>query len=149
MTKKRARKTEEELGITALELEELRKTLQEAPAPTRLPEGSRQILIVEGAVLTSASWVERTGVPTKAMSVVMLRGRPSPSSDRSLTLAYLTFVPEPAPLRAPTFGAGVIRLFMRPAMLSTVLAQVKSKNVFCWVGQFADGHLYGDVHAAD
>jgi len=145
---------ESELGLLEEDVLFVREILGgQTPRPPLgdLPEGKRQILLVRQHHLFSANWLEsaESGV-TDSATVLLLTGKPSPSSDRKLRAAYVTFVREPAKLRRPSYCGtrGVLRLFMRYDNLPTVLAQVHEELVYCWVGHFGNGHLYGDIHTA-
>lgn len=123
------------------------------PWPERsvdLPEGSRQILMVTGYNLFSESFRASAESGTDSKAVVVLRGHASPNSAPELKMAYVSVVPDTKNVRVPSFSraAGAIRLEIHARNLPMLLAQLKESNVYCWVGHFPGGHIYGDVHTS-
>lgn len=141
-----------ELGLADEMMDEIRQlslgSLREL-AEEDLPEGKRQILIVRGHSLTAANFVEsQASGKIDSSTVLLLSGNPSPSSNPLLQHAYITFVNDEGKLRRPSYSAsrGIIWLWMPLRLLPSVLAQIHEPNVYCWIGHFANGHIYGDIH---
>ncbi len=114
-----------------------------------LPEGSRQILLVNQHVLFTTSYQPKAGQPSESATVVLLSGKASPSSDQSLKVAYITVVADGKTLRRPNYSraAGVIRMEVHARNLPTLLRQLELPKVYCWIGHFPTEHIYADVHA--
>ena len=125
---------------------------QSLTAEVDLPEGSRQILIVSGHNLITSNFVESQATgKIDSSAVLLLTGQAAPSSDPLLQRAYITFVDDAAgKLRGPSYSKaeGIIWLFLPLRMLPVVLAQIHEPNVFCWIGHFANGHIWGDIHTS-
>ncbi len=114
-----------------------------------LPEGTRQILIVTSHHFISANYVESSASGKNFSRLVLeLRGYSSPSSDPGLNHASIVFMDDSEKVHCPTYtrASGVIRLWMHYRDLPMVLAQMKESNVYCWIGHFAGGHIWGDIH---
>ena len=141
-----------ELGIDdsllngLLEITSSRSVL--APNSDDLPEGSRQILIVSDHNIVSAGYI--SGGNTNSQSVIILTGQPSPSSDPVLKVAYIMFVPDGDAIRTPQYTklAGRIDIWVHQRNLQTILTQIHEGNVFCWIGHFANNHIYADIHSS-
>lgn len=113
-----------------------------------LPEGTRQILKVERHTLINANWiVSATNRTTGVQASILAQGSPTPSSD--VNHAYLHFV-DAARVPFPRYNATRKRidLFLDIRTLSLTLEQMKHTHLYVWVGHFAGGHIYGDVHSA-
>jgi hypothetical protein len=82
---------------------------------------------------------------------LFLQGNPSPSSDRGLKLAVIQFVNDSDRIRIPQYIAerGTIYLDMRISQMGGVLAQLHEPDLYCWIGHFEGGHIYGDIHTND
>jgi hypothetical protein len=140
-----------ELMYSEKELEtilELHKLKSGTPTDD-LPVGSRQILIVKAHIITSSNYLESASSnKTDSSSVIMLTGKASPSSDQTLDHAYIHFFNDTSTLARPYYNKarGEIKLSMHYRNLPTVLAQLHEPQVYCWIGHFASGHIYGDIH---
>ena len=127
-------------------------TATSASASNRdLPVDTRQILLVtKHSVITSNSVDSTASGITQSATVVKLAGVHSPSSDPTLTTAYITFVEDSAKVPVPRFikkkKGSEIRLWMHHRNLAALLFQLHEPNVYCWIGHFKGGHIYGDVH---
>lgn len=152
--KKKRKKDDPELGISDQQMDELRALLLGQVGTMSsgdLPEGTRQILIVKQHCMFSADWLDSAASgKTSSASVLLLLGDPSPHSDQTLKGAYVTFVEDGKNVRQPSYdkARGIIRLELHHRNLPTTLMQLHEPNVYCWVGHFANGHIYGDVHTA-
>ena len=141
-----------ELGLTEEQINELRNLAlgsERDATEEDLPEGKRQILIVSGHSLTSSNYVESQATGrVDSVAQLLLSGKASPSSDPALQHAYVTFMAEGDKLRRPSYSRarGVIWLWMPIRMLPLVLAQIHEPNVYCWIGHFAQGHIWADIH---
>lgn len=117
--------------------------------PDDLPQGERQILSVQHHFLVSSNFLESAASGnTGSTTVLRLAGVPTPSSDHKLESAFVTFVPDTEPVRPPAYvrSKGTIYLWIHHRQLQTVLTQLHEPSVYCWVGHFDNGHLYGDIH---
>ncbi len=145
--------TTPELGISEEEIAELRLLASGAIRDLDsddLPEGTRQILVVSGHTLISSNFVESQATGrTGGDAQMILRGKPSPSSDPLLNTAYITFVADGVTLRRPSYSKaqGKLWLWMHFRSLPLVLTQIHEPSVYCWIGRFAGGHIWADVHA--
>ena len=143
-----------EIGLPEDVIDEIRRLASDGERITRaedLPEGTRQILMVSGHSLITANFVaSQPSGKIDSSAVLLLTGNASPSSHPNLKRAYVTFVDDAAPIRSPAYSEaqGTIWLTMRFRNLPMVLSQVHEPNVYCWIGRFAQGHLYGDIHTA-
>jgi hypothetical protein len=113
--------------------------------------GQRHILIVSSYVITSANYVQSTGIPANSQTSIQLLGKASPSSDPKLIQAYLHFVPNGTNLRSPRYiqrnGYSEIRLEYHECRLAAALETLSQFDaVYCWYGEFQNGHTYGDLH---
>lgn len=114
-----------------------------------LPEGTRQILYVDKTVLLTSAHIPSSANPTPGtQSYIVCSGRPSPSSE--VTSGVIRFVPR-AEIRVPSYSKARkhIQLFVDLAYQPTVLTQLQQKNRYLWIGAFAGGHLYSDLHTSD
>ena len=143
-----------ELGLSDEMIEEIRQLAlgsQRVLAEEDLPEGKRQILIVSGHSLISSNYIEsQASGRVDSNAQLLLSGKASPHSNPLLQHAYITFFEDGAKLRRPSYSAarGIIWLWMPLRMLPVILAQIHEPNVYCWIGHFAGGHIWGDVHTA-
>lgn len=138
-----------ELGLDDGLIEELIENSQtEQACSNDLPEGTRQILIVSNHHLFTAGFID--GKKTNSQTVVVLTGQPSPNSDSRLNKAYLRFVPDDALVPPPRYVAssGTVHIWLHHRNLETVLTQIHEGKVYCWIGHFANGHVYADVHTS-
>jgi hypothetical protein len=143
-----------ELGLTDEQIDEIRQlalgSLRET-AEVDLPEGDKQILIVSGHKLISSNFVESQATgKVDSSAVLLLLGKAAPSSNPLLQQAYITFMDDAGKLRRPAYSKkkGTIWLHMPLRMLPVVLAQIHETNVFCWIGHYANGHIWGDIHTS-
>ncbi len=143
-----------ELGLTDEQMNEVRQlALGSLPESEEvdLPEGTRQILFVSGHTLISSNFVE-SQITGKVDSnvVLLLKGKASPSSNPLLHQAYITFMDDTGKLRRPGYSQkkGTLWLYMPLRMLPVVLAQIHETNVVCWIGHFAGGHIWADIHTS-
>lgn len=117
-----------------------------------LPEGSRQILIVDSHRFVCSNFLDSTASgKTDSRTVLRLSGQPSPSSHPELAHAYITFVDGQGSVPSPAYSRtkGAIFLWLRSSALPAVLAQMSAPRAYCWIGHFAGGHLYADIHTED
>jgi hypothetical protein len=116
-----------------------------------LPEGTRQILMVSNHKIICANYRHSSADPVpKSTIVIELRGYASPSSHQSLTKAFIIFVNDTEKVLVPTYNKsrGEIKLWSHYRNLNAVLQQINEKAVYCWIGRFGNGHIYGDVHTS-
>ncbi len=143
-------KTEESDFLSTMET--LAADLAEAQNKTiveDLPEGTRQILMVEQVALYTANWrVSASNRTVGSLPYIQLLGTPSPSSQ--VTSGYIRFV-DVADLRQPHYVAPrkQITLFVDYRTMPQVLAQLEQANRYLWIGHFSGGHIYGDLHSHD
>ena len=140
-----------ELGLSERWMKEVIDASRDEAAlsSSDLPEGSRQILVVDQHVLFTTGYQPEKGKPTESATVILLSGKASPSSDQTLKAAYVTVVADGKTLRRPTYSraAGLIRMEVHARNLPTLLRQLELPKVYCWIGHFAREHIYADVHA--
>lgn len=113
-----------------------------------LPVGARQILYVDTAVFYTSGFVPSAADPTPgSQGYILLKGRPSPSSD--VTSGYIRMVPRDE-VKAPRYSKTTkqIQLWVDQAYLQMVLAQMQHAKRYLWIGAFGGGHVYGDLHTA-
>ncbi|WP_294226398.1 hypothetical protein [uncultured Shimia sp.] len=113
-----------------------------------LPEGERQILTVQSYTMIGANWRASSADPNaQCQPHIQLRGTPSPSS--KVTNGYIRFV-DVQVLRTPSYSARhkQINLFMDYRAMPQILEQLQHAQRYLWVGHFANGHIYGDLHSA-
>lgn len=106
----------------------------------------RQILIVDKVVHTASNFIISNADKTpRCRSEMTLTGRPSPSSE--VEKAYLRFVPT-QDLRTPAYipERKTIFLTLDEKFQSPVLHTIALKNLYCWIGAWPNGHIYGDIH---
>lgn len=145
---------EQEKNLVALLEQNARDVLPDPPTRVAsngavladLPEGSRQILIVDDFAMFSANWqVSTTNPSVHGQPHIKLMGRASPSSD--VSHGYIRFVD--GSLRRPSYSASRKRIdiYMPSWALAQVHQQLSHANRYLWVGHFAGGHIYGDLHS--
>ena len=142
-----------ELGVDEVDIEILHELLsdQTQKPQTDLPEGKRQILLVSGHHLFTASWLETAAsAKTQSSSVLLLTGTNSPSSDPELKKAYVTVVEDGKTVRRPKYdkSRGAIYMEVHQRQLENILAQVHEPSVYCWIGHFKEGNIYADIHTS-
>tara|TARA_B100000315_G_C14394114_1_gene503416 strand:+ start:374 stop:841 length:468 start_codon:yes stop_codon:yes gene_type:complete len=113
---------------------------------------NRHILIVTDYTVIVSNWrVSMHNKKTASRSTIQLTGYPSPNSSPMLRTAILTFVPDGESVRRPVAksdGSGFY-LFLHNSNLATVLSMLSDHaTLYCWIGEFADGHIYGDIHGS-
>ena len=124
---------------------------EDAPksGPAAPKQTGRQILIVQTAQLFTASFVLSSASPQpQSQSYIRFLGAPSPSSD--VTNGFIRFVPR-ADQKPPRYNpaAKQINLWVDQDLMALTLAQIKQPNRYLWIGFFANGHVYGDLHSND
>ena len=141
-----------ELGLSDEQLDEIRQLalggMRELDEED-LPEGKRQILMVSGHSILTTNFLEsQSSGRLDSNAQVRLSGKASPSSNPLLQSAFITFVDDTAKLRRPSYSSkqGIIWLWMPLRLLPAVMTQLHEPNVYCWIGHFAGGHLWGDIH---
>lgn len=122
-------------------------------AKDRCVEWQRQILIVKSYSSVHGNFVRKTNSKPEGASYIILEGEKSPSSCDLLKKAYIEFIPRDQPLRKPQFiirnGSAEIRLFYSEDRMAEIQHTLSStNNLYCWIGLFADGHVWGDIHAS-
>jgi len=126
--------------------------LQEAQEKTiveDLPEGTRQILIVSDVIMYASNWRASAANRTVgSQPYIKLVGQPAPHSE--VTLGYIRFV-DAADLREPHYSSArkQITIYVDYRAMAQVLAQLEQANRYLWIGHFAGGHIYGDLHSHD
>lgn len=144
-----------ELGYPEQYREEIQKICSDSFEETDrddLPEGMRQILTVTGYSLTAANFLDSaTSGKTFSKTVMLLTGKATPGSYQDLNHAYVIFEGNDQKLRRPYFNKKQknIRLWLHQKHLPTVLAQLNQPKVYCWIGHFGNGHIYGDIHTSN
>jgi hypothetical protein len=114
-----------------------------------LPVDTRKILKVESHVVVSANWLMSASSGLKgAQSVFILLGPSSGVAEGEANKAYIVFSQEK--VKTPRFvkSSGAIYLWMPERMLPIVQSQLGDKSVYCWIGHFENGHIYGDIHSS-
>jgi len=115
---------------------------------TDLPENSRQILTVKTYSMISATSRDSLQNPVVTCQPhIAVYGHPAPSSD--VERGYIRFVDANA-LRTPSYSAKdkLINLYLDYRAMPQVLEQLQHAQRYLWVGHFAHGHIYGDLHSA-
>ena len=145
--------TENELGVDKRDIETIHEIFSDGlpEIESDLPEGTRQILLVDSHHLFTANWVDSTqSGKTSSATVVLLTGSNSPSSDKELSKAYVTVIEDGGKVRTPKYvkARGAIYLWVHQRQLENLLVQIHEPSVYCWVGHFSGGHIYGDVHTS-
>ena len=108
----------------------------------------RQILIVDSYTLHSASFVQSSSDPTPRSGYhVRCTGRPSPSS--TVVQGIIHFAHKSA-LKTPVFNAKAqqLQLFLDIEGMAQTLTQLTHPDRYLWIGFFAGGHIYGDLHSS-
>ncbi|MEP0990898.1 MAG: hypothetical protein ABJG73_15055 [Tateyamaria sp.] len=114
-----------------------------------LPEGRKQILLVESYAMYTSNWISSAANPvTNSQPYISVTGRPSPSSE--VTSAYIRFV-DAADIAMPRYSAAAkrIQLFLDYRCMPQILTQLSHANRYLWIGHYAGGHYYGDLHSSD
>jgi len=116
-----------------------------------LQVGDRVILQVKDHVTVSKNWREKKGATPEARIVLILRGVGVGSSSGKIEKAYVILVPDDEKLREPKYLSKpkAIHMWIHQRMLPTVLSQLSDQYVYCWMGNFGDGHIYADIHSSD
>ena len=129
--------------------EAILKSLPEAALP-EIPNrflAPRQILIVEGYTLISAGYQPSITDPgSKSLYSIRLHGKPSPSSN--VTAGYIHFV-DRMDLKPPTWVVerSEINIWMDMRGMKQILMQAEHSTRYLWRGEFANGHVYADLHS--
>lgn len=129
--------------------EAILKTLPEAALPD-IPNrflAPRQILIVEGYTMISAGFQHSVQDPaSQSLYSLRLHGKPSPSSD--VTTGYVHFADRMG-LKPPSWIAErkELNIWMDLRGMEHVLRQLDQPTRYMWRGEFANGHVYADLHS--
>lgn len=145
--------SENELGVDQRDIETIHEIFSDGlpEIESDLPEGTRQILLVDSHHLFTTNWVDSSqSGKTNSATVVILTGKHSPSSDKELSKAYITVVEDGEKVQAPKYvkARGAIYIWVHQRQLENLLVQVHEPSVYCWVGHFPRGHIYGDIHTS-
>lgn len=134
------------IDARAADLSEFHGLDVSAKADDALPQ--RQILTVLQTTYFSAGYVAATGAAPDTQTYVLVSGQPSPSSD--VTRGYLRFVPR-SMVKAPRYDARTktINVWLDIDALALTLAQLRHAKRYLWIGWFAGGHVYCDLHTSD
>jgi len=120
------------------------------PAPIDgLPLGTKQILDIRTySIISSGFLANQTDKKTYSRLSVMVLGQPSPSSSGKLNHGYLNFT-KTANLKPPSYNhaRGRIDIYIDVAFLQATLLQLEHPKKYLWIGQYAGGHLYADIHS--
>lgn len=109
------------------------------------PLPTRQILEINTVTYYSANFVASTGAAADVQNYVKLEGGPTPNS--LIESGYILFVPRDR-VRAPVYNtrAKSLRVWFDIAGMPQTLAQLGHSRRYLWIGWFANGHVYADLH---
>lgn len=123
--------------------------LPESGTRSAAQTSARQVLIVQKTTLYSANFVaSATDKTPRSGFTIRCDGGPSPSSE--VEVGFIRLVP-PDALRAPHYDPTRkwLTLWIDIAGMVQVLAQLRQAKSYLWRGEFANGHIYGDLHSWD
>ncbi len=116
-----------------------------------LPVDTREIILVKSHCFITSNYIESAANPqVGAAAVILLRGVTSASTNGKPAMAYITFVKDEAKVPRPRYSRSknTIWLWMPFRQLPVVMAQMHEPAVYCWIGHFAGGHIYADIHTS-
>jgi hypothetical protein len=136
---------EEIIDAHILDLVDLFGLEQEKGGKTSLPQ--RQILDVRQTLYYAAGYTPSTGQAPASQAYVKLTGSPSPNSQ--VTNGVIRFAPRAA-LRAPSYHTAntAIQVWVDQDLMVQTLEQLRHATRYLWIGWFANGHVYADLHTS-
>ncbi len=108
----------------------------------------KHILVIKSFIFTSAGFVQNISNP-KPQSEANIQVRGKATSNGKLELGYIRFVPTSA-LKRPQLSANKKRLdlWIDQEYMDMTLRQFQHANKYLWIGFYAGGHIYSDIHSA-
>ena len=128
--------------------------VEEYRGDTDIRYGKRFIMRVNSFVPITSSCIQSSDdKATKNNVIIKLLGNCTGNADPELTTSYLLFykLKGNEKLRKPIYSSNKheIYLFYPIEFYQAVLNQLRyDKTLYCWIGFFDNGHVYGDLHSA-